>query len=47
MIFVFTLFHGQSQVECGFSINNDLLVENLKAESIFAKAESVCAQRVV
>ena len=47
MIFVFTLFHGQNQVEYGFSINNDLLVENLKAESICAKAESVCAQRVV
>ena len=40
MLFVFTLSHGQSQVERSFSINDDLLVKNLKAES-------VCAQRIV
>ena len=40
MIFVFTLFYGQSQVERGFSINDDLLEENLKPESI-------CTQRIV
>ena len=37
MIFVFTLSHGQSQVEPGFSINGDLLIENLKAEAIYAQ----------
>ena len=36
MVFVFTLSHGQSQVEYGFTINDDL-VENLKAESIYAQ----------
>lgn len=36
MIFVFTLSHGQNQVKHGFSINDDLLAENLKAESIIA-----------
>ena len=40
IIFVFTLSQGQSQVERGFSINGDLLVENLKAETI-------CAQLIV
>ena len=29
MIFVFTLNHGQAQIERGFNINADLLVENL------------------
>ena len=29
-----TLSHGQSAVECGFSVNKELLVENLKKVSI-------------
>ena len=29
MVFVFTLSYGQSQVKYGFSINDDLLAENL------------------
>ena len=29
MIFLFTLSHGQAQIERGFNINADLLVENL------------------
>ena len=40
MVFVFTLSHCQSQVEYGFTINDDIVVENLKAELI-------CAQRIV
>ena len=37
MIFIFMLSHGQSQVEDGFNINDEFLVENLKAESICAQ----------
>ena len=40
MICIFTFSHGQSQIERGFSINSELLVENLKEKSI-------CAQRLV
>ena len=40
MIFVFTLTHGQSQVERGFNINSDIVIENLKPEAL-------CAQRMV
>ena len=32
--FVFTLSHGQASIEKGFSINKELLVENLQEESI-------------
>lgn len=32
--FVFTLSHGQASIERGFSINKELLVENLQEESI-------------
>ena len=32
MIFVFTMFHEQSNVERGFNINDDIVVENLKKE---------------
>ena len=32
MIFVFTMFHGQSNVERGFNISDDSVVENLKKE---------------
>ena len=35
--FVFTLSHGKNQVECGSSIIDDLIVQNLKAESIGAQ----------
>ena len=31
------LSHGQAQVERGFSINNELLVENLNNESLNAQ----------
>ena len=34
MIFVFTMFHRQSNVEQGFNINDDIVVENLKKESL-------------
>ena len=37
MIFVFTMFHGQSNVERGFNINNDIVVENLRKESLIAQ----------
>ena len=37
MIFVFTLNHGQAQIERGFHINADLLVENLTSPSIVAQ----------
>ena len=37
MIFVFTLSHGQAQVERGFNINSDILVENLSTRSIVAQ----------
>ena len=30
------LFHGQSEVERGFSVNKQLLVENLKPKSLVA-----------
>ena len=30
------LFHGQSEVERGFSVNKQLLVENLKTKSLVA-----------
>jgi len=32
----FTLSHGQAAVERGFSINNELMVENTKEESLIA-----------
>ena len=32
LIFSFVLSHGQSEIECGFNINDNLLVENLKTE---------------
>ena len=37
MIFVFTMFHRQSNVEQGFNINDDIVVENLKKESLIAQ----------
>ena len=37
MIFVFTMFHGQSNVERGFNINNNIVIENLKKESLIAQ----------
>ena len=37
MIFVFTLSHGQAQIERGFNKNSDLLVENLESRSIVAQ----------
>ena len=40
MICIFTFSHGQGQIECGFSINKSLLVENMQEKS-------VCAQQLV
>ena len=37
MIFVFTIFHGWSNVERGFNINDDIVIENLKIESLIAQ----------
>ena len=37
MVFVFTLSHGQTQIERGFNINSDLLVENMLPPSIIAQ----------
>ena len=37
MIFVFTLSHGQAQIERGFNINADLMVEKLTSPSIVAQ----------
>ena len=34
--FVLILAHGNARVESGFSINEDLLVENMKEESLVA-----------
>ena len=36
-IFIFTLSHGQSQVERGFSINNEIVIENLYSSSFSAQ----------
>jgi len=33
---MFTLSHGQAAFEKGFSINNKLMVENMKEESLIA-----------
>ena len=40
MICIFTFSHGESQIECGFSISKSLLIENMHEKSI-------CAQRLV
>src|SRR6266516_3232799 len=36
---VFVLFHGNASVESGFSINNEILVENLHEESVVAQRQ--------
>ena len=36
-IFIFTLSRGQSQVERGFSINKELVIENLHSSSLYAQ----------
>ena len=33
-LFVMTPSHGQSQVESGFNINKELLIENLEQKSL-------------
>lgn len=35
-LLLFTLSHGQASVERGFSVNNDMLVINLKKDSLVA-----------
>ena len=43
--YVFTLPHGQSHVERGFNINDDIMVVNMKAESLVAqRLVYVCKQ---
>ena len=37
MIFVFTVGHGQAQIEGGFNIYSDLLVQNMLAHSVAAQ----------
>ena len=37
MVFVFTLGHAQAQIERGFNVNSDLLVENVLPPSIIAQ----------
>ena len=37
LIFSFVLSHRQSAIECEFNINDNLLVENLKTESLIAQ----------
>ena len=37
LIFRLVLSHGQSEIECRFNINDNLLVENLKVESFTAQ----------
>lgn len=37
MIFSFVLSHRQSAIECELNINDNLLVENLKTESLIAQ----------
>ena len=39
MIFSFTLSRGQSEIERGFSVNKEIVVENLLPASL-------CAQRI-
>ena len=34
---VLTLSHGQADVECGFSFNNKLLVENMQEQILIAQ----------
>ena len=34
---VLTLFHGQADVECGFSLNKQLVVENMSKTSSIAQ----------
>ena len=36
-IFIFTLSYGQSQVERGFSINREIVIENLHSSSLSAQ----------
>src|SRR6266516_3466585 len=36
---VFVLSHGNASVESGFSINNEILVENLHEESVVAQRQ--------
>ena len=36
-IFIFTLLHGQSQVERGFSVNKEIVIENLHSSSFSAQ----------
>ena len=37
MICIFTFFHSPGQIECGFSINESLLVENMNEKSVCAQ----------
>ena len=35
--FILTLFHGQADVERGFNVNKELLVENMQEESLISQ----------
>ena len=37
MVFVFTLPHGQSQIERGFNINKEIIIEDMIKESVKAQ----------
>ena len=37
MIFIFTLSHGQSQLERGFNISDDIMVENIHNNLLIAQ----------
>lgn len=37
LILSFVLSHGQVETECGFNINDNLLVKNLKTDSLTAQ----------
>jgi len=39
---IFMLSHGQAALERGFLINNGLMVENIKEESLIASREKQC-----
>ena len=40
------LFHGQSKIERGFSVNKHLLVKNLKAKSLVALWRIKCRKNI-
>ena len=41
LIFSFVLSHGQSEIKRGFNINDNLLVENLKNQSLHREVSKI------